>query len=464
MGRTSKLSRKFDMILVAILLIGMLMVLLYLAGRYECGEGIALIIGGVFVIIIGLCFFRNTVIIRYKKNGLVATRDEEVCLCGTEVVIEEDKLRQNIIIKALELKKLAYKVDNQVKKDINDVIDPKKCYQRSSNKFDLVRTVYPILSAIHSEMQDIEKVFNDIQNLYTLLKKESELSTFINARNAILNFQNSIDNVWSKASNYLKEYQKYKDENCRTNKLVLGKLFCRGKNNAKLEDQATEVIGCLRLNFDFDIDPIIVLVKLLVEIFNVSKEWITRYKLSMSQLVLITIGLLMIGMGVCRVCSFQKEIDQVGKDDSIVINDGTMIVNRNSGGTSFIIVEKQKEFQDSILNVCLDIKEMLQKNYQIVSDIQKKVTGMSEKESSSVAYDLKKKIGTILTEINVLQKQVEQIQDTLVVQEQSPMNNQGIQLFGSKLSDNIHININTLVEKANEMDAKVRSLQDKIDK
>lgn len=128
------------------------------------------------------------------------------------------------------------------------------------------------------------------------------------------------------------------------------------------------------------------------------------------------------------------------------------------------IVEKQKEFQDSILNVCLDIKEMLQKNYQIVSDIQMKVTEMSEKESSSVAYDLKKKIGTILTEINVLQKQVEQIQDTLVVQEQSPMNNQGIQLFGSKLSDNIHIDINTLVEKANEMDAKVRSLQDKIDK
>ena len=128
------------------------------------------------------------------------------------------------------------------------------------------------------------------------------------------------------------------------------------------------------------------------------------------------------------------------------------------------IVEKQKEFQDSILNVCLDIKEMLQKNYRIVSDIQTEVTEMSEKESSSVAYDLKKKIGTILTEINVLQKQVELIQDTLVVQEQSPMNNQGIQLFGSKLSDNIHININTLVEKANEMDAKVRSLQDKIDK
>lgn len=460
MGRTSKLSRKFDMILVAILLIGMLMVLLYLAGRYECGEGIALIIGGVFVIIIGLCFFRNTVIIRYKKNGLVATKNEEVGLCGTEVVIEEDKLRQNIIIKALELKNLAYKVDNRVKK----IIKQKNCYQCSANKFDFVRSVYSILSAIHTEMQDIEKVFNDIQNLYTLLKKESEPSTFINARNAILNFQNSIDNVWSKASNYLKEYQKYKDENCRTNKLVLGKLFCRGKNNAKLEDQATEVIGCLRLNLDFDIDPIIVLVKLLVEIFNVSKEWITRYKLSMSQLVLITIGLLMIGMGVCRVCSFQKEIDQVGKDDSIVINDGTMIVNRNSGGTSFIIVEKQKEFQDSILNVCLDIKEMLQKNYQIVSDIQKKVTEMSEKESSSVAYDLKKKIGTILTEINVLQKQVEQIQDTLVVQEQSPMNNQGIQLFGSKLSDNIHIDINTLVEKANEMDAKVRSLQDKIDK
>lgn len=128
------------------------------------------------------------------------------------------------------------------------------------------------------------------------------------------------------------------------------------------------------------------------------------------------------------------------------------------------IVEKQKEFQDSILNVCLDIKEMLQKNYQIVSDIQMKVTEMSEKESSSVAYDLKKKIGTILTEINVLQKQVEQIQDTLVVQKQDPKNNQGVQLFGSKLSDNIHININTLVEKANEMDAKVCSFLDKINK
>ena len=128
------------------------------------------------------------------------------------------------------------------------------------------------------------------------------------------------------------------------------------------------------------------------------------------------------------------------------------------------IVEKQKAFQDSILNVCLDIKEMLQKNYRIVSDIQTEVTEMSEKESSSVAYDLKKKIGTILTEINILQKQVEQIQDTLVVQEQSPMNNQGIQSFGSKLSDNIHININTLVEKANEMDVKVRSFQDEINK
>lgn len=128
------------------------------------------------------------------------------------------------------------------------------------------------------------------------------------------------------------------------------------------------------------------------------------------------------------------------------------------------IVEKQKAFQDSILNVCLDIKEMLQKNYQIVSDIQMKVTEMSEKESCSVAYDLKREKEAILTEIKLLQKQVEQIQDTMVVQDQDSKNNQGFQLFNSKLSDNIHININTLVEKANEMDVKVRSLQDKIDK
>lgn len=128
------------------------------------------------------------------------------------------------------------------------------------------------------------------------------------------------------------------------------------------------------------------------------------------------------------------------------------------------IVEKQKEFQDSILNVCLDIKEMLQKNHRIISDILTEVTEMPEKESGPVAYDLKREIGAILTEINVLQKQVEQIQDTMVVQKQDPKNNQGVQSFGSKLSDNIHININTLVEIANEMDAKVRSFQDKINK
>lgn len=128
------------------------------------------------------------------------------------------------------------------------------------------------------------------------------------------------------------------------------------------------------------------------------------------------------------------------------------------------IVEKQKAFQDSILNVCLDIKEMLQKNYQIVSDIQMKVTEMSEKESCSVAYDLKREKEAILTEIKLLQKQVEQIQDTMVVQDQDSKNNQGFQLFNSKLSDNIHIDINTLVEKANEMDVKVRSFQDEINK
>lgn len=178
------------------------------------------------------------------------------------------------------------------------------------------------------------------------------------------------------------------------------------------------------------------------------------------------IGGLMIVTGVCQlVFETVRIIRENGlviiKTDVMGISTSIVLFKEKNNSS---IVEKQKAFQDSILNVCLDIKEMLQKNYQIVSDIQKKVTGMSEKESSSVAYDLKKKIGTILTEINVLQKQVEQIQDTLVVQEQSPMNNQGIQLFGSKLSDNIHIDINTLVEKANEMDAKVRSLQDKIDK
>lgn len=180
------------------------------------------------------------------------------------------------------------------------------------------------------------------------------------------------------------------------------------------------------------------------------------------------IGVLMIVTGLCQLVFCNESVRVMRENRLIIIKTDVMgistsiVLFKEKNNSS--IVEKQKAFQDSILNVCLDIKEMLQKNYRIVSDIQKKVTEISEKESSSVAYDLKKKIGTILTEINVLQKQVEQIQDTLVVQEQSPMNNQGIQLFGSKLSDNIHININTLVEKANEMDAKVRSLQDKIDK
>lgn len=191
-------------------------------------------------------------------------------------------------------------------------------------------------------------------------------------------------------------------------------------------------------------------------------------ELKMNPLLLFAriIGCLMIVTGGCQlVFETVRIIRENGlviiKTDVMGISTSIVLFKEKKNSS---IVEKQKEFQDSILNVCLDIKEMLQKNYQIVSDIQMKVTEMSEKESSSVAYDLKKKIGTILTEINVLQKQVEQIQDTLVVQEQSPMNNQGIQLFGSKLSDNIHIDINTLVEKANEMDAKVCSLQDKIDK
>lgn len=446
MGRTSKLSRKFDMILVAILLMGMLMVLLYLAGRYECGEGIALIIGGVFVIIIGLCFFRNTVIIRYKKNGLVATRDEEVCLCGTEVVIEEDKLRQNIVRKALEFKNLASKVELQVR-------DIKKRYESCLYMRDKINFVFKDvesdLSAIYVEMQDMEMIFFEIQNLSTLLLRRGELPIhFKYLEEIILNFKNKKDDLWKKIVD-CREHKEKESE-------FLNLLNC---DASFVED----IFNCLD-SLNFDITIIGVFVEKILEEFLSSALERVKWEPSMSQLVIIAIGLLMIGMGVCRVCPSQEEIDQVGKDDSIVINDDTMIVNRNSGGTSFIIVEKQKAFQDSILNVCLDIKEMLQKNHQIVSDIQMKVTEMSEKESCSVAYDLKREKEAILTEIKLLQKQVEQIQDTMVVQDQDSKNNQGFQLFNSKLSDNIHININTLVEKANEMDAKVRSLQDKIDK
>ena len=157
MGRTSKLSRKFDMILVAILLMGMLMVLLYLAGRYECGEGIALIIGGVCVIIIETCFLRKTIIVKYKKNGLVTLNVKNIGLLESKVIIRGDKHRQNIVKQVLELQYLALGVKSGIEyinKNINVAIN------KISQTF---------LITLRGEILEMEKRILKIRNLFEVI-------------------------------------------------------------------------------------------------------------------------------------------------------------------------------------------------------------------------------------------------------------------------------------------------------
>lgn len=90
MGRTSKLAYRFDMILVAIFLMGILVILLYIADKYEYGGGIALIIGGI-VIWIGSYYFRDCIRIDTKINkvdGLVITKTENIGYWETETTLE----------------------------------------------------------------------------------------------------------------------------------------------------------------------------------------------------------------------------------------------------------------------------------------------------------------------------------------------------------------------------------------
>ena len=92
MGRTSKLAYRFDMILVAIFLIGILVILLYIADKYEYGGGIALIIGGFVIIGIGLYYFRNCIRIDTKidkVDGVVITKTENIGYWETETTLEK---------------------------------------------------------------------------------------------------------------------------------------------------------------------------------------------------------------------------------------------------------------------------------------------------------------------------------------------------------------------------------------
>lgn len=91
MGRTSKLAYRFDMILVAIFLMGILVILLYIADKYEYGGSIALIIGGI-VIWIGSYYFRDCIRIDTKINkvdGVVITKTENIGYWETETTLEK---------------------------------------------------------------------------------------------------------------------------------------------------------------------------------------------------------------------------------------------------------------------------------------------------------------------------------------------------------------------------------------
>ena len=221
MGRTSKLSRKFDMILVAILLIGMLMVLLYLARRYECGEGIALIIGGVCVIIIETCFLRKMIIVKYKKNGLVTLNVKNIGIFESKVIIRGDKHRQNIVKQVLKLQYLALVVKRRIEyinKNINVSI----------NKISIT-----LLIILRGEILEMEKRILKIRNLFEVILNDGLAdevrSSIINdiekIQIDIFDIQRDVDAVLRKNSD--------SQRICLLSELYIGGICCGSKTSVK---------------------------------------------------------------------------------------------------------------------------------------------------------------------------------------------------------------------------------------
>lgn len=130
MGRTSKLAYRFDMILVAIFLMGILVILLYIADKYEYGGGIALIIGGFVIIGIGSYYFRDCIRIDTKinkVNGKVTTKTENIGYWETETTLEkkyEDAFANNQVIK--EIQSLAFEVAAEAVYIVNSNYNTKK--------------------------------------------------------------------------------------------------------------------------------------------------------------------------------------------------------------------------------------------------------------------------------------------------------------------------------------------------
>ena len=221
MGRTSKLSRKFDMILVAIFLIGMLMVLLYLAGRYECGEGIALIIGGVCVIIIETCFLRKMIIVKYKKNGLVTLNVKNIGIFESKVIIRGDKHRQNIVKQVLKLQYLALVVKRRIEY-INENINV------SINKISIT-----LLIILRGEILEMEKRILKIRNLFEVILNDGLADE---VRSSIINKIEEIqidifDIRWDVDAVLCKKSDSQRI--CLLSELYIGGICCGSKTSVK---------------------------------------------------------------------------------------------------------------------------------------------------------------------------------------------------------------------------------------
>lgn len=161
MGRTSKLAYRFDMILVAIFLMGILVILLYIADKYEYGGGIALIIGGVVIIWIGSYYFRDCIRIDTKINKMndkVITKTENIGYWETETTLEkkyEDAFTNNRMIK--EIQSLAFEVAAEAVYIVNSNYNTKKIKQAQNKILDLWKKIIDWEVLNKGDMKDLKK-------------------------------------------------------------------------------------------------------------------------------------------------------------------------------------------------------------------------------------------------------------------------------------------------------------------
>lgn len=166
MGRTSKLAYRFDMILVAIFLMGILMILLYIADKYEYGGGIALIIGGIVIIGIGLYYFRDCIKVDTKINkvdGLVITKTENIGYWKTEATLEkknEDTFNNRMI---KEIQSLAFEVAAEAVYIVNSNYNTKKIKHVQDKIPNLWKKIIDREVLNKGDMKDLKKAIYEYQ-------------------------------------------------------------------------------------------------------------------------------------------------------------------------------------------------------------------------------------------------------------------------------------------------------------